>query len=133
MSTLTCETPIEVYSATQETATVCWSTPFSESRLISPYPADATYVDWRTRYVVGALAGQEQGLCVKSGWAFTAIGALESANAINKGLLYDFSEQYLISCDLGAGQAGCDGGRADAGLAHLQKIGAVLEKDYKKP
>jgi len=101
--------------------------------LISPYPADATYVDWRTKYVVGALAGQEQGICVKSGWAFAASGALESANAINEGLLYDFSEQYLINCDLGTGQAGCGGGKASAGLAHLQVKGAILETDYQQP
>lgn len=125
-----CSTPIEVYSDPQGTATVCWSTPFSDDRLISPYPADATYVDWRNRYVVGALADQEQGLCLESGWAFTATGAAEATNAIKTGLLYDFSEQYLISCDYGTDQAGCSGGKAYNGLAYLQANGAILETDY---
>ena len=45
--------------------------------------------------------------------------------------MYDFSEQYLLSCDPSA--AGCGGGRASGGLAHLQANGAILETDYIKP
>lgn len=45
--------------------------------------------------------------------------------------MYDFSEQYLLSCDPSA--VGCGGGRASGGLAHLQANGAILETDYIKP
>lgn len=63
-------------------------------------------VDWRDKGVVNEI--KDQGLC-GSCWAFSAIQAAESANAIKTGTFQGFSEQNLVDC-CHEGCAGCSGG-----------------------
>jgi len=66
---------------------------------------DATEADWRDWDVVNSP--RNQGIC-GSCYAFSTIAAAESAYAIAYGLLYEFSEQHIVSCDPYNG--GCNGG-----------------------
>lgn len=64
-------------------------------------------VDWTKKGVVARV--KDQGNC-GSCWAFSAVAAIESANAIKKGKLVELSEQELIDCSFQEGNMGCDGG-----------------------
>ena len=85
-----------------------------------------TPVDWVAKGVVqkvknqGSLAVADNlvrlslGFCSLTGqcgscWAFSAIGAVESAWAIAKGALLDLSEQQLVDCAGSEGNMGCNG------------------------
>lgn len=67
--------------------------------------ANADSLDWRDKGVVNAI--KDQGQC-GSCWAFSAIQAIESANAISTGTLDSYSEQNLVDCVSTC--AGCNGG-----------------------
>jgi cathepsin L len=71
----------------------------------SDYPPS---YDWRQFSAVQIV--KDQGQC-GSDWAFGAIGAEESMFFINKGMLYNLSEQNLVDCD--RFDSGCDGGTAE--------------------
>jgi len=95
-------------------------------------PADASAnpasVDWST--VSPAVVGpvHNQGSC-GSCWAFSAIGAVESASKIKYGSLYDLSEQHLVSCD--TTDLGCNGGWMDDAFTWMKKNGGIgSEADY---
>jgi len=93
-------------------------------------PADAsanpTSVDWTTQGVVGPV--HNQGSC-GSCWAFSAIGAVESASKITYGKLYDLSEQHLVSCD--TTDLGCNGGWMDDAFTWMKQNGGIgSEADY---
>lgn len=66
---------------------------------------NAESLDWRDKGVVNPV--QDQGQC-GSCWAFSAIQAIESSNAIKTGQLYKFSEQDQIDCNTFC--SGCHGG-----------------------
>jgi C1A family cysteine protease len=55
-------------------------------------------LDWRTKGVVQKV--KDQGQC-GSCWAFSGIGALESAHAIKTGNLISLSEQQIVDCATG--------------------------------
>ncbi|TYZ65599.1 hypothetical protein PybrP1_005831 [[Pythium] brassicae (nom. inval.)] len=80
----------------------------------------ATSLDWTTS---GCVAGvKDQGDC-GSCWAFSSIGALESANCIKSGALQLFSDQQATSCD--PTSDGCDGGWPLWSLQYLKRFGGV--------
>lgn len=86
------------------------------------------HVDWRDEHVVTEVKNQEQcGSC----WAFSAIGNIESINAIKNKKLESLSEQQLVDCDLGGEDQGCNGGLMEEAMKYIIKTGGVnSEKDY---
>ncbi|MCO5568297.1 hypothetical protein L7F22_021996 [Adiantum nelumboides] len=64
---------------------------------------------------------------IGSCWAFSAVGAMESANAIATGNLVSLSEQELVSCDSDDG--GCDGGWMDYAFSWVITNGGIASED----
>ncbi|MBN1297998.1 hypothetical protein JXA80_14565 [bacterium] len=83
--------------------------------------------DWR---VTGGMTPvKDQGMtpgCYPC-WAFSLIGAAESAFLIATGIPFSLSEQHLIECNTSG--YGCSGGFID-GWTALRDYGAVLSEDY---
>ncbi|MGC8838938.1 MAG: C1 family peptidase [Anaerolineae bacterium] len=86
--------------------------------------------DWRAQ---GLPPVRDQGNC-GSCWAFSTVGALEGNVKLKDGVLQDFSEQYLVSCNQEGW--GCNGG-SWAHDYHLDKVppgepeaGAVPEGSF---
>jgi len=71
-------------------------------------------IDWRDEYKVSSV--KNQGHCGGC-WAFSAVGAVESAWAIKKNTLYNLSEQELIDCSIQ--NNGCDGGSMDLAFQYI--------------
>ena len=85
-------------------------------------------IDWRSKGVVNPV--QDQGQC-GSCWAFSAIGALESRQAISTGTLLKLSEQQLVDCAGGSyGNLGCNGGDMGTAIQYSADFGNELESDY---
>jgi len=105
------------------------STPKSLRQEIAEFEplVEGQYVDWREHNAVNAV--KNQGSC-GSCWAFSTIGALEGAHAVQNGQLLDLSEQQLVDCSKENENAGCNGGLMADAFEHLKKIGSVLQKDY---
>ena len=81
-----------------------------------------SFFDWRL--LNGASPVKDQGAC-GSCWDFAATGAFESAYLIAEGVVPDFSEQQVLSCN--SGGSGCDGGwMEDAYNVHMN-YGAIDE------
>ncbi|KAK8839128.1 hypothetical protein M9Y10_032600 [Tritrichomonas musculus] len=91
--------------------------------------SNANAVDWRDKGVVNGIKDQAScGSC----WAFSAIQAAESANAISTGKLESYSEQNLVDCVTGC--AGCGGGLMTEAYDYVisnQNGHFNLESDYK--
>ena len=84
-------------------------------------------LDWRDKNVLNQVKNQEQcGSC----WAFSAIGAIESAIAIKTGNLYDLSEQQLVDCSSNYGNGGCDGGLMDYAFQYAVDNKLCTEQNY---
>nr|ACH48000.1 silicatein A2 [Latrunculia oparinae] len=79
-------------------------TKYYEPNQFKSYPDT---VDWRTKDAVTKVKDQSQ--CGAS-YAFSAVGALEGANALATGSLSVLSEQNIIDCSVPYGNHGCKGG-----------------------
>ena len=88
--------------------------------------AHEPYFDWRDEGMVTPV--RSQGSC-GSCWAFSAIGAVESAVLIFSGKIdVDLSEQHLISSCCSAGS--CSGGWPDWALDYVRDTGVPDEACY---
>lgn len=86
----------------------------------------ATAYDWRDKGMVAGIKNQGGCGCC---WAFSAVGAIESANAIATGTLVKLSEQELVSCD--TLDSGCSGGWMDRAFSWVMMNGGIdSEDDY---
>lgn len=85
----------------------------------------ANSVDWTTKGAVNPVKNQGQcGSC----WAFSTIGAVESAWEIAGNDLTSMSEQQLVDCD--KVDSGCQGGLMDNGFTYLEKNPTCTESSY---
>lgn len=87
----------------------------------APTPAPTPPVDWSTSSSCVSPV-KNQGACGDC-WAFSAIGALESAYCMKTGSLTIFSDQQVTSCDTVS--SGCNGGWPLWGLNYLEARGSV--------
>lgn len=90
---------------------------------VSTLPAS---VDWVSAGAVTPV--KNQGNC-GSCWSFSTTGSLEGAYQIKNGNLMSFSEQELVSCDVGGDDAGCNGGWMDSAFEYIQKNGGLTTED----
>ena len=92
-----------------------------------------SYVNW---VEAGAVTPVKDQLHCGSCWAFSAVGALESAHFIASGELLSFSEQQLIDCDIDAHcdgrlrQKGCHGGNMGYAFDYFEHNFAMLKDAY---
>jgi len=82
-------------------------------------------IDWRDEYKVSSVKNQREcGGC----WAFSSVGAVESAWAIKYNVLYNLSEQELIDCS--ALNRGCDGGSMDMAFQYIMNNSICTNLSY---
>lgn len=83
--------------------------------------------DWNEQGKVSRV--KNQGYC-GSCWAFSAVGNMESLNAIHNKLSHvqEFSEQQLVDCD--SVDLGCNGGEMQSAFQYVVQNGLESEQDY---
>ena len=82
-------------------------------------------VDWRKKYKVSSVKNQgDCGGC----WAFSSVGAVESAWSIKHNVLYNLSEQELIDCS--SENHGCEGGSMDLAFQYIIENGLCSNISY---
>jgi len=82
-------------------------------------------VDWRKSFKVSSV--KNQGDC-GSCWAFSSVGAVESAWAIKHNVLYNLSEQELIDCS--SENHGCEGGSMVKAFQYIIDNGLCSNLSY---
>ena len=82
-------------------------------------------IDWRDSFKVSPV--KNQGSC-GSCWAFSSVGAVESAWAIKYNTLYNLSEQELIDCS--SKNHGCEGGSMDLAFQYIINNGSCSNISY---
>ena len=86
---------------------------------------DELNVDWRDEYKVSSVKNQGHcGAC----WAFSAVGAVESAWAIKHNVLYNLSEQELVDCS--SQNNGCEGGEMDLAFEFIMNKSLCTNVSY---
>lgn len=93
---------------------------------VSSPPTIPDSVNWVAEGAVTPV--KNQGGC-GSCWAFSATGAAEGLNYIKTKVLYELSEQQLVSC-CSAGGRGCDGGSMVAAFDYWKGHNPCSEKQY---
>ena len=88
-------------------------------------PEYQTDIDWRDEYKVSSV--KNQGSCGGC-WAFSAVGAIESAWAIKYNKLYNLSEQELIDCS--TLNKGCKGGSMDLAFQYIMNNSLCTNLSY---
>jgi len=89
---------------------------------------NSTSIDWREKNVITAV--KNQGNC-GSCWAFSATGSIEVAVAIETGNLISLSEQQMMDCSRGLGDASCEGGLMDNAFRYVKdNHGVDTEANY---
>ncbi|XP_044156097.1 cathepsin O [Bufo gargarizans] len=84
--------------------------------------------DWRDKNLVTGVKNQlDCGAC----WAFSIVGAIESANAISGNPLEDLSVQQVIDCSYL--DRGCNGGSTDSALKWLNQTHTKLLRSSEYP
>ena len=86
-------------------------------------------VDWRNTGAV--MPVKDQGECI-SGYAFSAIAAIEGVYAIQKKRYKKLSEQQVIDCSDSDtyGNKGCEGGNTTAVFKYAHDNDLCIEEDY---
>ena len=89
---------------------------------------DGNAVDWVSKGKVQKVKNQAQcGSC----WAFSTVGALESAYSISGRSMPDLSEQELVDCAGGDyGNLGCNGGLMPWAFSYILDNGVHTETEY---
>ncbi|XP_003383726.1 PREDICTED: cathepsin L1-like [Amphimedon queenslandica] len=86
-------------------------------------------VDWRTKNAVTGV--KDQGQC-GSCYAFSAVGALEGAQALAHDKLVHLSEQNIVDCSIPYGNKGCNGGNMYESFRYIiDNDGIDREDGYK--
>eukprot|EP00998_Keelungia_sp_KM082_P010747 NODE_694_length_1706_cov_14.322989_g684_i0.p1 GENE.NODE_694_length_1706_cov_14.322989_g684_i0~~NODE_694_length_1706_cov_14.322989_g684_i0.p1 ORF type:complete len:559 (-),score=118.31 NODE_694_length_1706_cov_14.322989_g684_i0:29-1651(-) len=108
--------------------------PRKTSNAAKTFRADPTVtipssVDWRAKGVVSHV--KDQGVC-GSCWAFSAVGAIESAVLMkNPNSFISLSEQFVVDCSVNGGNLGCGGGDQSVAYDYLmQNAGVPATPDY---
>jgi len=83
-------------------------------------------VNWVDKGAVTPV--KDQGQC-GSCWSFSTTGSVEGAYFIKYNTLLSFSEQELVSCDVGGGDMGCNGGWMDNAFTWIKKNGGITTED----
>ena len=104
-------------------------------QLVTDSLADEEPIDWREVTKNGKKVNaihpvRDQGSC-GSCWAFSAIGAIESAEFIERdfeGRINTYSEQQLVDCDFTC--YGCQGGLMKNAFTYYTKNFLVLDSNY---
>jgi len=82
--------------------------------------------DWRTAKPGVIAPVKDQGIC-GSCWAFSAISAIESANALKTGAMTLLPEQFVIDCNWKSDLAACDGGESSKAIENIvSKWGGIV-------
>jgi len=93
----------------------------------APKLVAATSKNWNALGKVTRVKNQAQcGSC----YAFSAIGALESALAIKGKPLTEYSEQEIVDCSSSYGNGGCNGGLMSKSYNYIRDKAVALGKDY---
>jgi len=84
--------------------------------------------DWTKEGAVSYV--KDQGQC-GSCWTFSTTGAIESADYLTNGVMYDISEQQLVDCAGAFNNHGCNGGLPSQAFEYIMTNGGIeTEKEY---
>ncbi|CAG9327353.1 unnamed protein product [Blepharisma stoltei] len=86
-----------------------------------------TSIDWTQKGAVTPVLNQGGCAC---GWAFSSVGAIESAWKISGNQLLTLSEQQLVDCSTNYGNKGCNGGNVVNAFQYVQYNGVTTASIY---